>query len=161
MHTIEGVRFRYVEPAKLPHTDFTDFITCFNILQTTTMVRPGATVSLSINLEDEDPEYDEEILIRYGFSGTPGLLAITLLDRDTESPINEDLMIFAKSNGKLTGRPLIGDLDEDSVEDIVKIIQEYGVYILEGIKWAAFLLHEAGEGVLHDYFDNQTDREIH
>lgn len=160
-YTVTGVHLRQVNTTPVPLTDFTDFAACFDTVQPVLARKPGTTISLSITLEADDPMDDRSIVIRYGYSGTPGILAITLIDQDIDRVINEDLMIFLKRDGKFTGRPQDGDYDDDTVETIVKIILDYGICIAEGLQWAALMLREAHEGTLNEYFEESINQEIH
>lgn len=156
-YTVTGVYLRQVNTVPVPLTDFTNFAACFDTVQPVLARKPGTTIALSVTLEANH----RSIVVRYGYSGTPGILAITLIDQDIDRVINEDLMIFLKRDGKFTGRPQDGDYDDDTVEAIVKIILDYGICIAEGLQWAALLLREAHEGTLNEYFEESINQEIH
>lgn len=160
-YDIIGVAFRHVKPTRTDLTDFTDFTACFNLLQQALAVQPGAYAAVSTLFLAEDSFDDRTVIIRIGFSGTPGKLVITLIDQDLSEVINEDLMIFVKEDQKITGRHIEGGADDESLDEIVKIIRDYGFYVIEAIKWAAFLYQESAEGSLTDYFDKQIYQEIH
>ena len=160
-YDILGVAYRHLEPTCVTLTDFTDFSACFTLMQHALAIKPGAYAAVSVSLFDEDPMKDRTIVIRFGYSGTPGKLAVTLIDQDLEEVINDHLMIFLKDDQKITGRHMEGGADDESLDEIVKIICDYGFYIIQALQWSAFLFRETGEGTLKDYFDNQIYQEIH
>lgn len=152
---VNNVSFRHVQSSPIHATDFSDHATCFRLVEEMLNVRPKSYIALGIILEDE--VLDRQLILQYRFSGTPGKLAVTLIDEDT-GVINQDIHLFVNETGKVVGNP--EDLDDETVEEIVKIILDYGEYIVLGVQWSAFLMKEHQDGALEQFFDDLT-QEIH
>lgn len=152
---VNSVAFNRVEPFPIDCTDFSDYPACFSIIERLLHVRPRSYIAVSIVLEEEGVE-DRTLIVQYRYSGTPGKLAVTLIDPD-EGLINEDLPLFLNQAGKVVSGP---ELEDETVEEIVKIILDYGEYFVLGVQWAAFLTLEQLAGTLEEYFDDLT-QEIH
>lgn len=154
---VNGMSWRHTEHFPIDLTDFSDFSSCFRVLEDTLKLRSKAFLALRFVLEKDNPDEDEAIVIRYQY--VSGKLSIVLINEE-EYVINEGIPLFVSSSRKISG--LLDKLDSDEyVEEIVKIIEDYGIYIALGVQWAAFLLKELENGTLEQYFDDLTALEIH
>lgn len=159
-YTITGAYFKGAEPIRPTFTDFTDFKACFDVMQDSLRLRPGAFMSLNYLILDEDMVNDEDVIIRYGFSGTEGRIVVTVLDENGTVLTDGFLIRIDQASGKLQLVPVGRDADE-VVDEALKIIQDYGTLIVAGINWGAYLLYEHAEGGLQQYFDDAPNQEIH
>jgi hypothetical protein len=158
---ITGAYFKGAEAIKPAFTDFTDFPACFSVMQDSLGVRPGAHMAMTFMLLDEEPIEDRDITIRYGWGGHDGQILASVLDEDGAVLNQGFVIILDVKTGKLESRRLDGRTDDDALDDAIKIILEYGNYMLAGINWGAFLLHEYAEGRLEQYFEDAINQEIH
>lgn len=158
---INGMSGRHISNFPVDLVDFTDYSACHALVEANLKRKAKSFVAMKVVLEhDEDPDEDREIVLQYRYSGTPGKLQVLIIDSDEEVIVNEDLPIFVSEKGLVAANP--EDLDcEEAVEEIVKIILDYGKYIVLGVQWGAFLMKENHDGTLDQYFDELHSQEIH
>lgn len=144
---INGMSWRHTDTLPIDLTDFTDFPACYSIIKDT--LKPGAFIALQFVIEDVGVVFQ----YRYGYD----CIGLRILEGDRV--INE-FPLFINATGKVSTLPEYLESDE-SVEEIVKIIVDYGFHAVIGVQWATFLLKENLEGTLDQYFDDLNTQEIH
>lgn len=156
---VNGLTWRNVPKFPIELTNFEDYNPCFTVIEEALKQAPNAFLAVRITLENDDPTVDEILVIQYRYSGDK--ISVILINEIEEYAINEDYRLYLNEQGNLKGTSIHGpDTDED-LNEIVKIILDYGVYIALGIQWSAFLLKERAEGTLDQYFDDLETQEIH
>lgn len=154
---VNGMSWRHVDQFPIDFTDFTDYGACFKTVSDSLKLNPKAFLALRVVIEADNPDDDEAIIVQYRYAA--GRLAIVLID-DDEYLINEGIPLYVTEEGKI-GCP-VDPLDGDeTVEEIVKIIKDYGYYAGLGVQWAAYLMKESADGTLDQYFDELHTLEIH
>lgn len=156
---VNGLTWRNIPKFQIDLTDFNDYRTCFPIIEEALKQSPGSFLAIRITIEDDDPTEDRVLVIQYRYSGDK--ISVILIDELGEYAINEDYRLYLNDQGNIKGTCIHGpDTDED-LNDIVKIILDYGAYIALGVQWSAFLMKERAEGTLDQYFDDLETQEIH
>lgn len=154
---VNGMSWRHTEHFPIDLTDYSNFSDCFSVVADSLKLRSKAFIALRLVIEADDPDEDQAIVLQYKY--VSGKLSVVLIDED-EYIINEGVPLFVSSSRKISG--LVDRLDSDEyVEEIVKIIEDYGMHIALGVQWAAFLLKELENGTLEQYFDDLPSQEIH
>lgn len=157
-YIVEGCRFGKTNQFKPDFTDFTDFVSCFNVMQLATCKEPGAYVSINYLLLDPDPFEDRSIKIRYGFTGKDGYLVASIIDEDGETLNPGYLFQISRDTMKIKIVPFT-EMEDEDIDEALKITLEYGAYLVAGIQWGAFFVHERAEERLEQHFD--LNQEIH
>lgn len=152
---INGMSWRHTNASPIELNDFSDYGACFSILADAIKLKPNAFLALRVVIEADAPDEDYAFVVQYRYA--EGRLAIVLIDED-DFIINEGIPLSLTEAGKITGDPLDSD---ERVEEIVKIIKDYGYYAALGVQWAVFLLKESQAGTLDQYFDELYSQEIH
>lgn len=156
---IDTITWRHIRKPSIDLTDFTDFETCFGLLEGILKNNPRAHITLRVVIEKDDPNLDEILIVQFYYA-EPGRLAVSIADED-ENLLHQDYLLFLKSDAKIAGTSVSGEDTEESRDQIVKIILDYGMYAVLGVQWALFLLKENQEGTLKQYFDDLFTLEIH
>lgn len=156
---VNGLNWRNIPKFPIDLTDFEDYYACFPIMEEALKQTPNSFLAIRFVLEADNPDDDRVLVIQYRYTG--GKISVILIDEIEEYAINEDYRLYLSDNGHIKGTCIHGpDTDED-LNDIVKIILDYGVYVALGVQWAAFLMKERNDGTLDKYFDDLETQEIH
>lgn len=155
---VDGLTWRNIPKFPIELTDFEDYTICFPVIEEALKQAPNAFLAVRITIENDDMT-DHVLIVQYRYSGDQ--ISVMLIDEVEEYAINEDYRLYLNDRGFIKGTSIHGpDTDED-LEEIVKIILDYGMYIALGVQWSAFLLKERAEGTLDQYFDDIKTQEIH
>lgn len=157
---INGLSGRHISNFPVDLTDFSNYSACYELVEANLKRKANAFIALKMVLEEENPADDREIVVQYRYTGKPDRLEILIIDSDENQVLNDGAPLFVTPKALVTANP--EDLDSnETIEDIVKIILDYGKYVVLGVQWAAFLMRENHEGTLDQYFDELYSQEIH
>ncbi len=154
---INGMSWRHIDKHPIELTDFTDYGACFAAVADALKLKPNAFLALRFVIEADSPDEDSAFVIQYKYAA--GRLSLVIID-EAECLINEGIPLSVTDAAKIAGVLDPSDSDE-MVEEIVKIIKDYGYYAVLGVQWVAFLLKESYAGTLDQYFDDLYKLEIH
>lgn len=156
---VNGLNWRNIPKFPIALEDFSDYDTCFPIIEEALKQSPSSFLAIRFVIEAENPDDDSVIVIQYRH--TDGKISVILIDEINEYAINEDYRLYINPNGHLTGTSIHGPDSDEDIEEIVKIILDYGAYIALGVQWSTFLMKERYDGTLDKYFDDLENQEIH
>ena len=154
---VNGMSGRYDKSLPIDLTNFEDYTPCFGVVAEALKLKPGAWIALRIVVEEDSPAEDYSFDIRYRYED--GNLAFKITSEEG-FPVNEYLDLYLTESGKV-GSSIDPLAPDETVEDIVKIIKDYGFYAGIGVQWAAFLMKESQDGTIDQYFDELHTLEIH
>lgn len=156
---VNGLTWRNIPKFPIELTNFEDYNACFPIIEEALKQSPRSFLAIRITIEADDPMDDRVLVIQYRYSGDK--ISVILIDEIAEYAINEDYRLYLNDQGYIKGTSIHGDDSDEDLEEIVKIILDYGVYVALGVQWSAFLMKERVEGTLDQYFDDLETQEIH